>query len=88
MTQRGYPVTYFEQRAADISVNHSGIVQNYRAANAIVWCHKNGHATVKDDLRTVMDIYRSLFEALLTPTEQLYLQAIDVGGTGVDHEHA
>src|ERR1700761_6141811 len=35
MRQRGYPVDDFEQRAADISVDHPQIVENYRAAHGI-----------------------------------------------------
>jgi hypothetical protein len=32
MSTRGYSVSEFEQRAADISVNHPLVVENYRAA--------------------------------------------------------
>lgn len=88
MTHRGYPLSDVEQRMADISVTHPDIVQSYRAAHAIVWRHENRDSRTEDDLRMVMDIYRSLFDALLTPNEQLHLQAIDAGGTGVDHKHA
>jgi len=35
MSARGYPVTDFNQRAADISVDHPRVVENYRAAHAI-----------------------------------------------------
>src|SRR5580704_15856035 len=31
MQTRGYPVTDFDQRAADISVDHPRVVENYRA---------------------------------------------------------
>ena len=86
MNQCGYPLTDFEQRAADLSVDHSAIVQNYRDAHAIVW-HREGRAST-EELSRVMVLYRSLFEALLTPVEHLNLQAIDIGGTGIDHKHA
>ena len=35
MQARGYPITDFEQRAADISVDHPQVVDNYRAAHGI-----------------------------------------------------
>jgi hypothetical protein len=31
MTARGYPITDFEQQAADISVDHPEVMTNYRA---------------------------------------------------------
>jgi hypothetical protein len=64
MNARGYPVGNFEQRAADISVDHPRVVQNYRAANAIVQSNSRGEATT-EDLRQVMVYYRELFEDLL-----------------------
>jgi hypothetical protein len=64
MNARGYPVGNFEQRAADISVDHPRVVQNYRAANAIVQSNGRGEATT-EDLRQVMVYYRELFEDLL-----------------------
>ena len=33
MRDRGYPVDDFEQRAADISVDHPQVVDDYRAAH-------------------------------------------------------
>ena len=35
MRDRGYPVDDFEQRAADVSVDHPQVAENYRAAHAI-----------------------------------------------------
>ena len=35
MRDRGYPIDDFDQRAADISVDHPDIVENYRSAHAI-----------------------------------------------------
>ena len=35
MLKRGYPMGDFERRAADISVDHPAVVDNYRAAQAI-----------------------------------------------------
>ena len=70
MQTRGYPVGDFEQRAADISVDHPNVVANYRAARDIAQRNNRGKATT-EDLRQAMVHYRSLFEELLdtqTPT--------------------
>ena len=66
MRARGYPMTDFEQRAADISVTHPHVVGNYRAAHQIALRHQQGHATT-EDLRQAMICYRSLFDDLLEP---------------------
>jgi hypothetical protein len=64
MNARGYPVGNFEQRAADLSVNHPRLVENYRFAKRIVESNSRGEATT-EDLREVMLYYRDLFEDLL-----------------------
>jgi hypothetical protein len=64
MNERGYPVETFEQRSADISVDHPQLVDNYRAAHAISLANDNDEATT-EDLRQAMVHYRSLFEELL-----------------------
>jgi hypothetical protein len=64
MQARGYPVGDFEQRAADISVDHPVVVENYRAAHDIALSHSRGQAST-EDLRKAMVHYRSLFEELL-----------------------
>jgi hypothetical protein len=64
MQTRGYPVGDFEQRAANISVDHPNVVTNYRAARDIGERSKSGKATT-EDLRQAMMHYRSLFEELL-----------------------
>ena len=64
MKTRGYPVSDFDQRAADISVDHPRVVENYRSAHEIALrAGKNGAST--EDLRTAMIHYRSLFEELV-----------------------
>jgi hypothetical protein len=64
MQTRGYPVTDFEQRAADISVDHPRVVENYRAAHTIaVQLGKGGTST--EELRTAMIYYRALFDELV-----------------------
>lgn len=64
MRARGYPVTDFEQRAADLSVDHPRVVEHYRSAHAIASKHERGGATT-EDLREAMVHYRALFEDLL-----------------------
>jgi hypothetical protein len=64
MKIRGYPVSDFDQRAADISVDHPGVVENYRSAHEIALRLGKDQATT-EDLRTAMIHYRSLFEELV-----------------------
>jgi hypothetical protein len=64
MGDRGYPMEEFEQRAADISVDHPDVVENYRAAYRIAVLDGDGRAGT-EDLRQAMVHYRSLFEELL-----------------------
>jgi len=64
MSERGYPVTDFEEQAAVISVDHAGVVENYRSAHEISVAAGEGEAST-EDLRRAMRNYRSLFEDLL-----------------------
>lgn len=64
MKERGYPVEDFEQRATDISVEHPGLVENYRAAHEIAVRRSQGKADT-EDLRSAFLGYRNLFEELL-----------------------
>jgi hypothetical protein len=64
MVTRGYPVGDFETRAADISVDHPEVTQNYRAAHEIAIRHLRGNATT-EDLRRAMIHYRALFVDLV-----------------------
>lgn len=64
MDARGYPMAEFDQRAADLSVDHPRVVDNYRAAHDIAVRHRQGKAST-EDLRQAMIHYRSLFEDLL-----------------------
>ena len=68
MTARGYPLGEFEQRVADISVDHPDVVINYRAAREIALQHARGQAST-EDLRQAMVHYRSLFRDLLETGE-------------------
>jgi hypothetical protein len=64
MKTRGYPVSDFDQRAADISVDHPRVVDNYRFAHEIALRVGKDEANT-EDLRTAMIHYRSLFEELV-----------------------
>jgi len=64
MRERGYPTDDFEQRAADISVEHPQLVENYRSAHATAEAHTRGDATT-EELRQSLVHYRVVFEDLL-----------------------
>ena len=64
MRTRAYPVSDFEQRAADISVQYPALVSNYRAAKEIATKNKQNEANT-EELRQALIYYRSLFEELL-----------------------
>lgn len=68
MSTRGYPVSEFEQRAADISVDHPLVLEQYRAAHGIAVRQTQGKATT-EDLRQAMVHYRTLFEELVSVPE-------------------
>jgi hypothetical protein len=64
MGDRGYPVDDFEQRAADISVEHPDLVEKYRTADGIARASERGEAST-EDLRHSVRHYRALFVELL-----------------------
>ena len=68
MSMRGYPVSDFEQRAADISVDHPLVMENYRAGHAIAVRQTAGQAGT-EELRQAMIHYRTLFEELVGKPE-------------------
>jgi FtsZ-interacting cell division protein ZipA len=59
MRERGYPVDDFEQRAADISVDHPTVVENYRAGHGLAGSDDT------EEQRQAMVHYRSLFDELV-----------------------
>jgi hypothetical protein len=64
MEERGYPIEKFDQRAADLSVDHPRVVENYREGHRLATTvDDNGSAT--EDLRQAMRHYRALFEELV-----------------------
>src|ERR1700751_1161378 len=67
MTARGYPMSDFAQRAADISVDHPQVVENYRAGHDLEVRDSAGEANT-EDRRQAMVHYRALFDELLGTT--------------------
>ena len=64
MLSRGYPMGDFERRAADISVDHPEVAENYRLAQAIAMRDRHGKADT-EELRKAVVHYRALFDELL-----------------------
>ena len=64
MRERGYPTDDFEQRAADVSVDHPHVADQYRAAHSVWSANERGEAST-EDLRQSLVHYRSLFDELL-----------------------
>jgi hypothetical protein len=61
MRDRGYPTDDFEQRAADVSVDHPEVVENYRSAHAIT---ERDEADTEEQRQALVH-YRALFDELL-----------------------
>jgi hypothetical protein len=69
MVERGYPVEKFDQRAADLSVDHPRVVENYREGHRLATKNQdNGSDT--EDLRQAMRHYGALFEELVESDSQ------------------
>jgi hypothetical protein len=64
MSERGYPVDDFEQRAADVSVDHPQVVENYRDGHRLAEESADGTGST-ESLRQAMRHYRALFEELV-----------------------
>ena len=73
MQNRAYPVSDFEQRAADISIIYPELVSNYRAARVIAIKNEQ-HQADTEELRQAMIYYRSLFEELLETEADVELE--------------
>ena len=66
MAERGYPVEDFDQRAADLSVDHPQVVENYRHGHRLAQASADGSDST-EDLRQAMRHYRALFDELVEP---------------------
>jgi hypothetical protein len=80
MRDRGYPVDDFEQRAADVSVDHPHVVENYRAG------HRLAGSGDTEQQRQAMVHYRALFEELLEDSADRPLERDDAGTTRAANE--
>ncbi len=65
LAEQGYPKTDFDRRTADLSVNHPGVVKDFRVAHEIALKNKDGKTTT-EDLRQAMIHYKALFTELMT----------------------
>ena len=70
MRARGYPVDDFDTRAADLSVDHPDVVENYRAGHGIAVAHARGNAGT-DELRHAVRHFRALFESLVDDRQEV-----------------
>jgi hypothetical protein len=64
MAARGYPIEDFDTRAADLSVDHPIVVENYRTARALAQRRDRREAGT-EELRQAVVNYRALFNDLL-----------------------
>ena len=64
MRERGYPVEDFEQRAADVSVDHPDTVEHYRAAHTLYLAQEKADIGTEAQRQAFVH-YRALFEQLL-----------------------
>jgi predicted nucleic acid-binding protein len=69
MRDRGYPLDDFEQRAADLSVEHPTVVDNYRRAHSVAVLGESGAADTEDQ-RQAFQRYRDLFAELVGSEER------------------
>jgi type VI protein secretion system component VasK len=76
MRNRGYPVDDFEQRVADISVEHPEVVEKYRTAHGIAQASERNEAST-EDLRHSVRHYRALFSELLETDEGDAVENVD-----------
>jgi len=74
MTARGYPIEDFETLAADLSVQHPRVVENYRIARALAIKRERGEAAT-EELRQAVVNYRSLFDDLLATDKGAFRRA-------------
>jgi hypothetical protein len=87
MSDRGYPMDDFEQRAADISVDHPDVVENYREGHRLVRASALGDGTT-EELRRAMQHYRALFDELLEEGSDAPLGRDRAAGAGTEDRAA
>ena len=70
MRERGYPVDDFDQRAADVSVDHPDTVEHYRAAHTLYLAQEKADIGTEAQRQAFVH-YRALFEQLLGAEHQI-----------------
>jgi hypothetical protein len=87
MRERGYPIDDFDQRAADISVDHPDIVENYRSAHTIYQAQHDREIST-EDARQAFVHYRALFDRLLGPDPAAETQNVNGEQRRQTHDRA
>jgi FtsZ-interacting cell division protein ZipA len=87
MRERGYPIDDFDQRAADVSVDHPDVVENYRSAHAIYLSQHDGDIST-EDARQAFVHYRALFERLLASDSDTDTEVKHGEQRSQSHDHA
>jgi hypothetical protein len=70
MLAQGYEIEGFDQRVADLSVDHAAVVQHYRAARDLAQANREGRANT-EELRQALVHYRALFSDLLEQPQEV-----------------
>lgn len=70
MRERGYPVDDFDQRAADISVDHPETVEHYRSAHTLHLAQEKADIGTEAQRQAFVH-YRALFEQLLGADDEI-----------------
>jgi hypothetical protein len=84
MAERGYPTGDFDERVANLSVEHASTLGHYRDAHEINKRNQNGEAST-EDLRQALVHYRALFADLLGTDPVADQTKRDVPGTPTAH---
>jgi hypothetical protein len=67
MAARGYPESDYEQRSADVSVDHPAILDHYRAEHAIALRDADGQANTEDLRQAVLNSHALFTEMVEEP---------------------
>lgn len=65
MSERGYPIENFAQRAADVSVDYPQVVENYHEGHRLALAAADSGSEATEPLRRAIRHYRALFDELV-----------------------
>ena len=68
MAARGYPESDYDQRSADVSVDHPAILDHYRAAHEIALRDAAGQANTEDLRQAVLNSHALFSEMVEEPS--------------------